>query len=117
MAAQGEGWTDYGLVFTRPRRHGGGDGGPLRAQSIDRRFHRLLAANDLPRLRWHDLRHSAASIMLALGLTLHDVQKTLGWSSLEMLSKHYGHLVPELAAEQMAKLQRALIEEEQGEQG
>jgi integrase len=66
-------------------------------------------------LRWHDLRHSAASIMLALGLSLHDVQKTLGWSSLEMLSKRYGHLVPELAAEQMAKLQRALIGDDQAD--
>jgi integrase len=109
----GETWTDYGLVFTRPRRHGGGDGYPLRAASIDRRFHRLLAEHGLPRLRWHDLRHSAASIMLALGMNLHDVQKTLGWSSLEMLSKRYGHLVPELAAEEMAKLERLLIEEAQ----
>jgi hypothetical protein len=32
-----------------------------------------------------------------------------------MLSKRYGHLVPELAAEQVAKLQRALIEEGQVE--
>jgi integrase len=109
---QGEVWTDYGLVFTRPRRHGGGDGYPLRAASVDRRFHRLLADHGLPHLRWHDLRHSAASIMLALGMSLHDVQKTLGWSSLEMLSKRYGHLVPELAAEEMAKLERLLLREE-----
>jgi integrase len=111
-AEQGSGWTDFGLVFTRPRRHGGGDGYPLRAASVDRPFHRLLASNGLPRLRWHDMRHSAASIMLALGMSLHSVQKTLGWASLEMLSKRYGHLVPELAAEEMSKLQRLLIEEE-----
>lgn len=114
-AEQGSGWTDFGLVFTRARRHGGGDGYPLRAASVDRPFHRLLAAEGLPRLRWHDLRHSAASIMLAIGLNLHDVQKTLGWASLEMLSKRYGHLIPELAAEEMAKLERLLIEEEQAD--
>lgn len=110
--AQGDKWTDFGLVFTRPNRHGGGDGYPLRAVSVDRRFHALLKANDLPRLRWHDFRHSAASIMLAMGMNLNQVQKTLGWSSLEMIGQRYGHLIPELAAEEMAKLESLLFREE-----
>jgi integrase len=103
-AAQPSEWTDYGLVFTGTR------GQPLRGSTVYRRLHRLLAANDLPILRWHDLRHSAASIMLALGLSLHTVQKVIGHASLEMLSRRYGHLVPELAAEEVAKLQTALID-------
>ena len=106
-AELGDRWTDYGLLF--PNESGGG----MRGKVADRFFKDVLAANDLPTLRWHDLRHSAASIMLALGLSLHDVQKTLGWSSLQMLSSRYGHLIPELAAEQMAKLEAALIEVEE----
>lgn len=53
--------------------------------------------------------HSAASIMLALGMPLHTVQKTIGHASLQMLSQRYGHIVPELAADEIAKLERALI--------
>ena len=84
--AAGARWVDYGLIFT------GEHGQPLRGSTVYRRFQKLLAANDLPRLRFHDLRHSAVSIMLALGLSLHTVQKIVGQSSLEMISVSYTHL-------------------------
>jgi integrase len=98
------GWVDYGLLFP------GGKGQPLRGSTVYRRFQALLAANDLPILRWHDLRHSAASIMLAFGMPLQTVQRLLGFSSLAMLSQRYGHIIPELAAEELAKLERALVD-------
>jgi integrase len=105
---QDKGWADYGLVFTGER------GQPLRGSTAYRRLHRLLAKHDLPVLRWHDLRHSAASIMLALGLPLHVVQRTIGHSSLVMLAQRYAHLVPELAAEEVKKLEDGLITLEDG---
>lgn len=96
-------YVDYGLVFT------GEKGQALRGATVYWRFQKLLAQNGLPAIRWHDLRHSAASIMLALGLSLHTVQKTIGHASLQMLSQRYGHLVPELAAGEVAKVEAALV--------
>lgn len=96
--------ANYGLVFIGER------GQPLRGATVYRRFHRLLNASGLPLIRWHDLRHSAASIMLALGLPLFAVQKTIGHANLQMLSQRYGHLVPELAAAEVAKVEAALVD-------
>lgn len=100
--------ADYGLVFIGER------GQPLRGATVYRRFHRLLKAHGLPLIRWHDLRHSAASIMLALGLPLFAVQKTIGHANLQMLSQRYGHVVPELAAAEVAKLEGALLQFDAG---
>jgi integrase len=98
LAASTPGWQDYGLVFP-------GDGGqPIRASVVYRRLKKIQAKNDLPDIRWHDLRHSAISIMLALGVSLHTVQKVVGQSSLEMMSRRYGHLIPEIAADELARL-------------
>jgi integrase len=102
-------WIEYGLLFP------GRKGQPLRGSTVYRRFQRLLAANCLPPLRWHDLRHSSASILLALGVPMQVVQRILGHSSLEMISKRYGHLVPELAASELAKVEHALLEFERAE--
>jgi integrase len=109
-AAGTKGWTEYGMLF--PGEHGQ----PLRGSTIYRRFQALLAANDLPTVRWHDLRHSAASIMLAVGLPLQTVQRSLGWSSLQMISQRYGHLIPELAEAEVAKMHAALVDFDQSEQ-
>jgi integrase len=103
------GWVEYGLLFP------GSKGQPLRGSTVYRRFQALLAVNDLPILRWHDLRHSAASIMLALGIPLQTVQRLLGFSSLAMMSQRYGHIIPELAAEEVAKLQLALVDFDRAE--
>ncbi len=98
------GFVDYGLLFP------GEKGQPVRGSVIYRRLHKILSTHGLPVLRWHDLRHSAASLMLALGLSLADIQQIMGWSSLEMLSRRYGHIIPELAADKLAKLQAALVD-------
>lgn len=98
------GWVEYGLLFP------GEKGQPLRGSTVYRRLQALLRANDLPVLRWHDLRHSAASILLALGVPMQVVQRLLGQSSLQMISKRYGHLVPELAAAEIAKVEKALLD-------
>lgn len=63
-------------VFTRE------DGSDLHPASISDRFAELVTAADLPPLRLHDLRHSAASAMLAAGVPMKVVQETLGHSAL-----------------------------------
>jgi integrase len=53
--AWGEGWTDTGLVFTTE------DGRALSPQSVSLRFESLAYRSGLPAIRFHDLRHGAAS--------------------------------------------------------
>ncbi len=55
-------WTDSGFVFTTRR------GTPIDGAAVRRSFPRLLVAAGLPRMRFHDLRHSCASLLLAQGV-------------------------------------------------
>ena len=76
-----------GLVFTSPK------GTPLDARNVSRVFARDREAAGLPHMRIHDLRHTAASLMLAQGSSLDDVKRVLGHSTIAVTSDTYGHLV------------------------
>jgi integrase len=76
-----------GLVFTTPK------GTPLDARNVSRAFARDRKAAGLEPMRIHDLRHTAASLMLAQGSSLDDVKRVLGHSTIAVTSDTYGHLV------------------------
>jgi integrase len=78
---------DSGFVFCRP------DGSPLDGPGVTRRFQRLLAQAGLPRMPFHGLRHSAASLMLAAGVQPLVVQETLGHSSIATTMGIYAHVL------------------------
>ena len=80
------------LVFTTPR------GTPIDPRNANR-----------PHIRVHDLRHTAASLLLAQGFTLEDVKRYLGHSSIVQTSNTYGHLVAGRSAEVAAGMDRAVI--------
>ena len=54
-----------------------------------------LAVAGLPRQRFHDLRHGAASFMIAAGVPLRVVQEVLGHSTIAVTADIYGHVLPE----------------------
>lgn len=87
----GEAWVDSGKVFTKP------DGSPLRPSWIGDRFAEHVAAADLPTLRLHDLRHVAATLMLAGGTDMKVVQEILGHSSYSVTSDLYTSVLPQLS--------------------
>jgi len=60
---------------------------------VTRAFQRALARAGLPKSRFHDLRHSAATFALAQGFTLEDVKHLLGHSSIVLTSNTYGHVL------------------------
>jgi len=91
-----------GLVFTTPR------GTPLDQRNVARRWTAFLAATSLPVIRMHDLRHTAASLMLAQGASLYDVMKLLGHASITMTANTYGHLVEGRSRELAAGMDRLL---------
>ena len=55
-------------------------------------FALLLKNNHLPHIRFHELRHSCASLLLNSGFTLKDVQEYMGHSDIQMTANIYGHL-------------------------
>lgn len=74
------------------------DGSPLRPEYVLDRFHVLTEQAGLPRVRLHDLRHLAATLMIAAGVPLALVSKTLRHSKVGITSDIYGHLTREAAS-------------------
>jgi integrase len=65
---------------------------------VSDRFERLILEADLPPIHLHDLRHGAASLMLAAGVDMKVVQETLGHSSLALTANTYTSVYPEVSA-------------------
>lgn len=68
------------------------DGRPYSPDYISHRFHDLLKKHNLPQIRFHELRHSCASILISLGFSLKDVQEWLGHADIKMTANIYAHL-------------------------
>ena len=84
-AFAGEDWQEHGLVFTSTI------GTPMEARSLVRHFHATLKTLGIERRRFHDLRHTAASLLIAQGATLHELKEILGHSQISLTSNVYGH--------------------------
>ena len=79
-----EGW-----LFTTPK------GAQLDPNNIRKRvFYRVLDLAGLRRIRFHDLRHAFASLLIQQGESLAYVKDQLGHSSIQITVDTYGHLVP-----------------------
>ena len=90
-AEWGEAYEDDDLVFARE------NGAPLRPDWVLDRFHDLTEAAELPRVRLHDLRHLAATLMITSGVPLPLVSKTLRHATSGITADLYGHLTAEAA--------------------
>ena len=85
------------------------DGSPLQPNSLTHEFVRLLAlAKDLPRVRFHDLRHSHATHLLASGVHPKIAQERLGHSSIGITLDLYSHVMPGMQEDAAAKVDAAL---------
>lgn len=82
-------WQDYDLVFTT------GVGTPMsRADLITRSFKPLLRGAGLPDIRFHDLRHTCATLLLSRGVHAKLVQELLGHSTIAVTLDTYSHVLP-----------------------
>jgi len=86
-------WQETGKVFARE------DGAALHPAQVTARFQDLAEAAGLPPVRLHDLRHGAASLMLAAGVPMKVVQETLGHSSSATTADTYTSVYPTVASE------------------
>jgi integrase len=85
------------------------NGGPLRKSNLIRRsFKPLLEAASLPNIRFHDLRHTAATLLMAEGVHPKVVQERLGHSSIGLTLDTYSHVLPSMQNEAADKLDAAL---------
>jgi integrase len=87
-----------------------GDGTPLDPDGVTDAFLALSRRADLPRIRLHDLRHTAATMMLRAGVHAKVVQERLGHATIGMTLDLYSHAVPAMAAE-AADTIAALVDE------
>lgn len=92
----------HDLVFCRP------NGRPLRPEYVLRHFHQLSDSAGLPRIRVHDLRHLAATLMIGSQVPLAIVSKTLRHSKLSITVDTYGHLDPHAAQQAVDAISDAL---------
>jgi integrase len=79
-------WHDEGWVFAMP------DGSPLNPNTDYRAWKRLLSDAGLRDGRLHDARHTAATVLLILGVPERAVMELMGWSNTAM-ARRYQHLV------------------------
>lgn len=91
--ATGDKWQENNLIFTS------GVGSPVDPRNLLRDFKKLLRDAGLPAIRFHDLRHTAASLMLNNNVPVISVSKMLGHAHPSITLNVYGHILPSTQAE------------------
>ena len=82
-------WEDNGLVFATRL------GTPVgRQELVMRSFKPLLLKASLPNIRFHDLRHTCATLLLSKGVHANFVQELLGHATISMTLDTYSHVLP-----------------------
>jgi integrase len=89
----GEAWKEFGLIFTTQH------GTPINPRNLLRDYKKLLHAAGLPPIRFHDLRHTCASILLNQGVPVITVSRRLGHAKASITLDIYGHLIPTMQTE------------------
>ncbi len=95
-------WQESGLTFTNT------NGGPLDPGVLGDEFKATLKRAGLPHMHFQDLRHSAASLLLAKGAPLRLVMEILGHSTITLTANTYGHIAPEAIADAADKMDAIL---------
>jgi integrase len=98
----GAAWREQGLVFTNDL------GQPLWRSQVWRAFSILLKKASLGQVRFHDLRHTAASLLLAEGTPVKVVSELLGHSDVKTTLAIYAHVIPGMQEQAATAMDRLL---------
>ena len=104
MMNYGIGFRNYGFVIRQY------DGSPLKPDSMSRKWRRFLETNNLPPIRFHDLRHSHATALIQAGVSPKVVQERLGHSDVQITLNTYTHVLPEMDIEAAETLDRIILQ-------
>ncbi|HEX5501693.1 MAG TPA: site-specific integrase, partial [Thermomicrobiales bacterium] len=102
-------YLDQDLVFATHQ------GRPLMHRNVFRAFKRILDKAGLPGIRFHDLRHTNATLMLGQGVHPKVVQERLGHSQIGVTLNTYSHVLPGLGREAVERLGASLQSGGEGE--
>ena len=97
----GQGYHDLDLVFAQK------NGNPIQPSEMARNFRKLIESTDLPYIRFHDLRHTHATLLLQQGVHPKIVSERLGHSTIGITMDTYTHVLPNMqkeAAQQFEQL-------------
>ena len=83
-------WKEKGLLFPSTV------GTPIGARNLVRHFKKVLSDNALPSIRFHDLRHSCATLLISLGTHPRVVMETLRHTQISTTMNIYAHVIPEV---------------------
>src|SRR3954451_14789678 len=95
-------WADSTLVFTTRVET------PVHPRNDYRSFRELIQQTNLRQVRIHDLRHTAASVLLAQGVPARVVMEILGHSQISVILNTYAHVAPEVSREAADRVDDAL---------
>ncbi len=102
----GVSWQEHDYVFCTLH------GTHLGPNHVVEEFKLLLKQAGLPDIRFHDLRHSAATLLLSLGIHPKVVQELLGHTQISITMDVYSHVLPGMQQDAMGKLNEALRKRE-----
>lgn len=100
--AFGAAYQDSGLVFCWE------DGSPLNPNVVTRRFYRILERAGLPKIRLHDVRHSAVTAMLRAGIPAKVISERVGHASVSFTLDVYASVLPSMQEAAAARLAAVL---------
>jgi len=98
----GKYWQENNLIFPTSI------GTPLGPSNLYKEFRKLLEEAGLPHIRFHDLRHSAATLMLQRGTNPKIVQERLGLAQISIALDTYSHAIPDMQEEVAEQLDEML---------
>lgn len=104
-------WQEHDYVFCTL------SGAHLNPNHVVEELKKVLRQAELPDIRFHDLRHSAATLLLSLGVHPKVVQELLGHTQISMTMDIYSHVLPGLQRDAMSKLNTVFKRSEDGGEG
>lgn len=98
----GEAYEDQGLGFTQAK------GKPFQPSELTRAYNRIIKKSGVPPVRFHDLRHTHATLMLKQGIHPKVVSERLGHSTIGITLDTYTHVLPNMQKEAADQLDQLL---------
>jgi integrase len=102
IEALGDAYQDQGLIFP------GEKGQPIRPWTLTRKLERILGHAALPHIRFHDLRHTCATLLLIKGVHPKFVQELLGHATISITLDTYSHVIPSIGDQTITAMEDVL---------